>query len=83
MTMDSSFHRTSVLVWMLLTTILGKYVILKLKAWLVLDFIIGFPWGFLSYLCCGWLCQRKIMHQDMFWVEPRQETHWNYVECIM
>ncbi len=44
---------------------------------------IGFPWGFLSYLCCGWLCQRKIMHQDMFWVEPRQETHWNYVECIM
>jgi hypothetical protein len=26
-TMDSSFRKTSVLVWILLTTILGKYVI--------------------------------------------------------
>jgi hypothetical protein len=61
MTMDSSFHRTSVLVWMLLTTILGKYVIYKLKAWLVSDFMNWLSMGF-SFIPLLWLIVSKKNH---------------------
>jgi hypothetical protein len=61
---------------MLLTTILGKYVILKLKAWLVLDFMNWLSMGF-SFIPLLWLIVSKKNHhqEDIFWVEPRQETH--------
>jgi 2-iminoacetate synthase ThiH len=39
--------------------------------------------GFSFVLLLWLIVLRKNRTPHTFWVEPKQETHWNYVECIV
>jgi len=77
--MDSSFHSMVVLVWILMSMTLDNCVTYKSRAWVVLDSINGFHFVPLLWL----IVIRKNYVLRIFWVESRQETHWNYIEPIV
>ena len=84
--MDPYFHGMVVLIWMLLSMSLGncaisksRVYIPKSRAWEVLDsmhgmYVVPLIWA---------LGRRKNCEPRLFWIEPRQETQWNYVEPII
>ncbi|KAG0573765.1 hypothetical protein KC19_VG207900 [Ceratodon purpureus] len=78
-TMNSSFDGMVVLVWMLMSMTLGNCATYKSRASEVLDSMNGFYFVPLLWL----IATRKNRVPRIFWVEPSQATHWDYVEPIV
>ena len=84
--MDPYFYGMVMLIWMLLSMSLdnrtiskSRVYIPKSRAWEVLDSMHG-----MYVIPLIWvLGRRKYCEPRLFWVEPRQETQWNYVEPIV
>jgi hypothetical protein len=82
--MEPSFLAQVILIWMMLSMVMSTSFNSKSRAWEVLNSVSGISmrFHFLSLLLL--LRSRKKSNVvRLFWVEPRQSTHWNYVERVV
>ena len=79
--MDPSFVAHVLLVWMMLSISMSNSLSCKSRVWEILNLDSGPSMSVIFLPLLFLLASRKKPHATCnFWVEPKQATHWNYVE---
>ena len=82
--MEPPFCAQVVLIWIMLSMAMSNSLSYKSSAREVLNFGGGTSMGFYFLLLSLLLGLRKKPNPPrLFWVEPRQSTHWNFVERVV